>query len=131
MKFIAFFLATFSSFSFADTCFVTEAMKHEYNAKHQNKISIEALLNDSEYSVIVNLPDSIEGQSLDSVFLVSDSVEEPSFAAPLKVFQQDEQLVAWYNIDVGMVCRHFILVDFEGCAPSIVKEVLYGSAAIK
>lgn len=36
--------------------------------------------------IIINLPDSIEGQGLDSVLLVLDSEEEPLFTAPLKVF---------------------------------------------
>ncbi|WP_371185451.1 hypothetical protein [Thalassotalea maritima] len=127
MKLIVVFLATLSFFSFADSCSITEAMAHEYNDRHQHKVTVETALNDSEYIVTINLPNTVEGQSLYSVWLVSDSVEEPSFVAPLDVSQEGEQLVAWYNINAGMVRRHFIVVSFsEGCTPSIVKEVFYG-----
>jgi len=126
VRFIILFLSTLSLFANADSCFVTDAAERKYNDLHGNKVEIETSLNSSDYFVTINLPDSIENQNLNSVWLDSDSIEEPTFTAPLKVFHEGEQLVAWYNIDAGLVRKHFIIVGFgEGCRPNIVKEVFY------
>ena len=98
----------------------------EYNALHGDKVVIETSIDSSNYIVTINLPDSINNQDLSSVWLVADNIEEPTFVAPLEIFHEGEQLVSWYNIDAGLVRKHFIIVSFgDGCRPSIIKEVLY------
>ena len=126
MKFIFLILSALSLFANADSCIVTDAVELKYNELHSNKVTIETSLNSSDYSVTINLPDSIENQELNSVWLVADSLEKPTFTAPLKVFHEGEQLVAWYNIDAGLVRKHFVVVGFgESCSPNIIKEVFY------
>lgn len=126
MKFIIFFLSSIALFANADSCVVSDAAEQQYNDLHSNKVTIESTLNSSNYFVTINLPDSIENKSLNAVWLVSDSIEEPTFTAPLKVFHEGEQLVAWYSIDSGLIRKDYIIVGFGGdCGPSIVKEVIY------
>ena len=126
MKYIILFLSTISCFVNADSCSITEAARQEYNDQHRNKVTVEVSLDDSDYFVTINLPNSIENQNLNSVLLVSENIEKPTFVAPLKVFHEGEQLVSWYSVDAGLIQKHFIVVGFgEGCRPNIVKEVLY------
>ncbi|MBC7007057.1 hypothetical protein BIZ38_01185 [Pseudoalteromonas sp. BZK2] len=126
MKFIILFLSSIAFFANADSCIVNDAAEQQYNDLHSKKVSIESTLNRYNYFVTINLPDSIENQSLNAVLLVSDSIEEPKFTAPLKVFHEGEQLVAWYSIDASLIRKDYIVVGFgEDCGPSIVKEVIY------
>ncbi|WP_304637629.1 MULTISPECIES: hypothetical protein [Pseudoalteromonas] len=126
VKFIILFLSSIAFFANAESCVVTDADEKQYNDLHSNKVTIESTLNSSNYFVTINLPDSIENQSLNAVWLVSGSIEEPTFTAPLKVFHEGEQLVAWYSIDADLIRKEYIVVGFgRDCGPSIVKEVLY------
>tara|TARA_B100001105_G_C22100698_1_gene318974 strand:+ start:40 stop:426 length:387 start_codon:yes stop_codon:yes gene_type:complete len=126
VKYIILLIVTISCLANADSCVVTDADEKQYNDLHSNKVTIESTLNSSNYFVTINLPDSIENQSLNAVWLVSGSIEEPTFIAPLKVFHEGEQLVAWYSIDAGLIRKDYIVVGFGGdCGPSIVKEVIY------
>ena len=90
MKFIIFFLSSIALFANADSCVVSDAAEQQYNDLHSNKVTIESTLNSSNYFVTINLPDNIENKSLNAVWLVSDSIEEPTFTAPLKVFHEGE-----------------------------------------
>ena len=122
MKYIILLIVTISCISNADSCVLTDADEKQYNDLHSNKVTIESTLNSSNYFVT----NSIEDQSLNAVWLVSGSIEEPTFTAPLKVFHEGEQLVAWYSINADLIRKDYIVVGFAGdCGPSIVKEVLY------
>lgn len=60
MRFIFLILSALSLFANADSCVVTDAAEQKYNDLHDNKVIIETSLNSSDYSVTINLPDSIE-----------------------------------------------------------------------
>jgi len=112
--------------TYAESCFVTAEMKEEFNSKYSDKVIVDVSVVGSKFTVTINLPDEMEDQSLYSVLLASDSIEDPTFIAPLEVFHEGEQLVTWYEIDAGLIRKHFIIIGLkEYCAPSIIKEVLY------
>ncbi|WP_202942504.1 hypothetical protein [Alteromonas macleodii] len=110
----------------ASSCIVTDEMRAQFNSKHVEDVAIETALRDSKFSVTIKLPESIEGQSSYSVRLVSDSLEEPTFTFPLDLYEEDNKTKAWYEIDAGLVRKHFVVVSLNDyCAPSIFKEVFY------
>ena len=110
----------------ASSCIVTDEMREQFNSKHVEDVAIDTTLRDSNFSVTIKLPESIEGQSSYSVWLVSDSLEEPTFIFPLDLYEEDNQTKAWYEIDAGLVRKHFVVVSLNDyCAPSIFKDVFY------
>ncbi|MBD3586082.1 hypothetical protein HHX48_10060 [Salinimonas sp. HHU 13199] len=110
----------------ASSCIVTDELREQFNSKHGEKVTIDTTLRDSNYSVTIKLPESIEGQSSYSVWLVSDSLVEPTFIFPLDLYEEDNLTVAWYEIDAGLVRKHFVIVSLNDyCAPSLFKEVFY------
>ncbi|APD86460.1 hypothetical protein BM527_10385 [Alteromonas sp. Mex14] len=110
----------------ASSCIVTDEMRDQFNSKHGEKLTIDTALRDSNFSVTIKLPENIEGQSSYSVWLISDSLEEPTFIFPLDLYEEDNQTMAWYEIDAGLVRKHFVVVSLNDyCVPSLFKEVFY------
>ena len=66
MNYIILLILTISCLAYADSCVVTDAVEKQYNDLHSNKVTIESTLNSSNYFVTINLPDSIENQSLNA-----------------------------------------------------------------
>lgn len=110
----------------ASSCIVTDELREQFNSKHGEKVTIDTTLRDSNYSVTIKLPESIEDQSAYSVWLVADSLVEPTFIFPLDLYEEDNRTMAWYEIDAGLVRKHFVVVSLNDyCAPSLFKEVFY------
>lgn len=110
----------------ATSCIVTDEMQQDSNLKYGDRISIDTKLNESNYYILIKLPDQINNGKLNAVWLFSDSMEEPTFVAPLEIFEEDGQAVSWYEIDAELVRSHFIAVSFgEECGLSVIKEVFY------
>ncbi|GBL06332.1 hypothetical protein [Glaciecola sp. KUL10] len=110
----------------ASGCAVTDEMQRENNLKYGDKISIETHLRDSNYYVLIQVPSQINSGKVNAVWLFSDSIEEPTFVAPLETYEEDSTILAWYEIDAGLIRRHFIAVSFgEDCGLSVIKEVFY------
>ncbi len=124
---LTFLLLLFVNFgSFASPCIVTDEIREQFNSEHSEKVIINAVLRDSNYLVTIKLPESINGQSSYSVWLVSDSLEEPTFIFPLDLYEDDNRTMSRYEIDAGLVRKHFVVVSLKDyCAPSLVKKVFY------
>ncbi len=114
------------SFYVSAGCSVSDEMQQEWNEKYENEINIETKLNDSSFYVVINLPEYINNQKFKSVLLLSDSIDKPTFAAPLQTYFEDGKFNTWYDIDAGQITRHFVVASFgEDCLTSVIKEVYY------
>ncbi|WP_445427394.1 hypothetical protein [Alishewanella sp. HL-SH05] len=121
--FIALFALTFQAHA---GCDISEETQRDYNQKYGDHISIETTLRDSSYYVVASLPTAIDNQKFKAVWLFADSVDEPSFVAPLETFQEGDMFLAWYEIDAGLIRRHFVAAKFgEDCGTSVIKEIFY------
>ena len=125
MKFI--FLALFAlTFQVQAGCAISEEMQLDFNQKYGDDISIELKTNDSSYYVVIRLPPILDEKEFEAVWLFSDSVDEPPFIAPLQTFREGDEYVAWYEIDAGLIRRHFVAATFgNDCGTSVIKEVFY------
>ena len=118
-----------SSKVFAASCYFSDEMLAEYNAKYAEKLTIKVKENDSKYLVNIELPKTINGKDFNFVWLVSDSVDSPSFSAQLATFEGDNEYWAWYEIDAAMIRRHIFLASYgetvNDCPFNLSKEVFY------
>lgn len=128
-----FFFLVFISLAFdvvADVpdsgCSVTDEMQQEMNIKYGDTISIETNLRESSYYVVIQTPSEINNGKIKAIWLFSDSMEDPTFIVPLETYEESDSVLAWYEIEAGLIRRHFIFVSFgDGCGSSVVKEVIY------
>jgi hypothetical protein len=107
-------------------CSISEETQRGLNQKYGNDISIETKLRDSSYYVVISLPLTITNQEFKAVWLFIDSIDEPTFVAPLETFQEGDKFIAWYEIDADLIRTHYVGTSFgEDCGISVIKEVIY------
>lgn len=115
----------FCSAVFATSCYITEEQRTENSIKYQDQVEIEITLSDSDYSVMISIPSQIGELPFQGVFLVTDSLEDPTFFTQLQPFEENGKNVAWYTINTGLIRRHFIVASFGECSMDVFREVLY------
>ena len=82
----------FCSAVFATSCYITEEQRTENSIEYQDQVEIEITLSDSDYSVMISIPSQIGELPFQGVFLVTDSLEDPTFFTQLQPFEENGKM---------------------------------------
>ena len=114
------------SFSAYSSCYIAPEKQGEFNINHQDKVIVKTQLVDSNYYVLISAPKSLDDLELNSVHLVFDDLDKPTFIAMLDKVLKGNEYSSLYEIDVSLIRDHFIAISYgHDCGYSLLKTVVW------
>lgn len=121
---LAFILYFFCFFSHATTCMISEKQMSDWNLEYSNLFEVNKNLDQGSYSIIVTIPKEIKSKEFDNVAIFKGSLENPSFFATLKSFEDEGDTKVWFTAKSSENEIYYLNFDYgESCGISVTLTI--------
>jgi len=121
---LAFILYFFCFFSHATSCVISEKQMSDWNIEFSNLFDVNKKLGQGSYSIIVTIPKEIKDKEFDNVAIFKGSLENPSFFATLKPFEDEGDTKVWFTAQSSVNEVYYLNFGYgESCGISVTLTI--------
>jgi hypothetical protein len=117
----------YSSFSFANSCNITDENRKGWSEKYSDKVKITVDEYESEFFVSVIFPTHIDSERLQrAFFLKGNNWGKPELQIPAETRFDNNKVFVWFSIHPSLAIDTYVSASYgESCGVEIVYKVEY------
>lgn len=105
-----------SFFSNATSCHITDKQFENWNQHYSHLFKVEKTNKAGDFSVITSFPKAIDGLKFQNAGVFKDSLDNPTFFAPIQPINENGILKIWFTGKAKSKEHYFLSFSYgEGC----------------